>query len=373
MPQYGHSVPRIAGGGGGGLGGKSGLWLWLTKWLDEDSGTSLAADPSAYRHGRVLRPPIQVALIIPLAIALAAGGCSSATPTAPRTAARTLAIVNGIELTAADIFDPLAEAAGAQVLRERVLDVLLAHELKTRGLSVTPADLEAEAAKVRDSLRAAGGLDAAQTEEVLERTRRERGLGDARYNAQLNRSAGLRKLVAPSIEITPEELDQAFAIAHGPATRLRVVLVASAERARLVADAVREAEASRRVDRIAQLARKESLDPTALRGGLIERASPMDPALPAGVRAAIETAAVGDVVGPLAVDRGSAVLLIEARLDVDGTTLDAVSEELTTRLRVARERDLMAQTADALVAGARVSILDRSLNWSWAGSRQSAR
>src|SRR5690606_11930669 len=77
----------------------------------------------------------------------------------------------------------LAEAAGGVALQEVVLDRLLARECERRGIRITEADLATERQALTDTLVRDAGASAADAERLLERIRRQRGLGDARFAA----------------------------------------------------------------------------------------------------------------------------------------------------------------------------------------------
>lgn len=308
--------------------------------------------------------------VLPLIAAASCGGPRGGGAVTPpgeaSTRGRVVAIVNGVEVRADELAMPLAEAAGGAVLRERVLDAAVDAELRRRGLTLSDDDVARESRLLRESMAGAAGTDASQTIDILEQTRRQRGLGERRFAGQLRRAAGLRKLVAEQVEIRPEDVQTAYGLAHGPAARLRVILVQQAERGAAIAATLRELPAESRALRASELARSASLDPSAAAGGLVERASSLDPALPASLRQALGGASsAGDVLGPLAADRGVVVAVVEAWIPGDGVAIEAARRGLEARLRETRERELMAQLAAELVASARVDVLDRSFAWSW--------
>ena len=128
----------------------------------------------------------------------------------------------------------LAEAAGGEVVQEVALDYLLESELARRRLSVSERDIAAERELLAQAVVREAQASTADAERLLESVRRSRGLGELRFAALLRRNAGMRKIVAPDVGVSEEELRQAYEIRHGERFRVRVILVSSqSEAARL--------------------------------------------------------------------------------------------------------------------------------------------
>lgn len=248
-------------------------------------------------------------------------------------------------------------------LQEVVLDRLLARECERRGIRITEADLATERQALTDTLVRDAGASAADAERLLERIRRQRGLGDARFAALLRRNAQMRRLVAPEVSITTDEVAQAFRMLHGEKYRARVIIVPThAQAARIRSEL--EGGAGPLTPRFIEAAVAHSTDASAARGGLINPISPADPAYPASVREALAATEPGRLTPVVAVDRGFAILLLEERIPADGTALATVAPQIEAQVRRRRERLLMDELARRLLAGARLTPLDRALEWS---------
>jgi hypothetical protein len=303
-------------------------------------------------------------------------------------------IVAGVGIPGKEIEERLAEAAGAVVLEELVLDRALAKLVSERGVTVTRRDVEAERGLLLRSMQEDAGLNLPQAEGMLENVRRSRGLGPVRFAAMLERNAQLRALVKPEVEVSGEEVERAVAMEFGPAYRVRLIRMtdareASKVRAKLL-DQLREAvdptltleeiEANRkkplpqeRIDLVstvfAQQAVKVSTHETAASGGLVESLSPADEAYPVMVRQAMATTRPGDISEIFATREGVWMLVVEKALPAKGAATAADRERVKSRLVVRRERMEMDRLARELVASANVTVLDAGLGWSWEGRR----
>ncbi len=309
---------------------------------------------------------VSTTMVVPTTILL---GCSAARPAmdavdapAPRSAGTTRGAEEGVRGLAAmvdgDAIDgevlrvAAFEMAGATALREAVLDARLARRLARDRIRIDPAMVEAERAMLLESL----STDGARAIELLGEIRARQGLGPARFEALLRRNAGLRALVARSVEIDEAGVEAVFDMRHGPRRIARVAVVAdlaTAERIRADAEGGRP---------FADLAFERSLDATAARGGLLEPVSRRDPSYPEALRAAIWSTPVGARSQP-ALD-GARILVVEVLEErpADGVVLADDRVACERLLRLSRERLLMDALARELASLDGVTVFDRALD-----------
>jgi hypothetical protein len=273
------------------------------------------------------------------------------------------ALADGVSLGWDEIRPMLAEAAGAQVVQEAVLDKLLVGECRAKGVTITEADIESERRLLCDAIVREAKATPNDAERLLENVRRSRGLGDIRFRHLLERNAKMRKLVSPTVEVFPGDVSQAFEIVHGTKYACRVLLMSSETDAAL---AGRDLQSSpdHLAERFAERAMKDSTDPSASRGGLLDPFSAADPAYPASVRNALATMKPGELTTVLAVDRGYALVLLESIIPPDGATLASESASIEAQVRSRRERQAMDALGQRLVRDSHLRLLDRSLQWS---------
>ena len=265
------------------------------------------------------------------------------------------AALNARPITWDDMHDALVEAAGAVVLEEVTLDRLLAAEAQRRGVRVENVDLENEERALLNSL--ARAANSSSETAVLEELRRRRGLGPHRYRALLRRTAIMRALVAPDVNITEEQLELARAIRFGEKRRVRLITAPSLLEAQTALRAIQRGEA------FPEVAARLSTDPSAPRGGLLDPISTADPSYPAAIRDAAKRLDVGAVSPALAIDGGYAVLKLEEIIP-ERAPRDAGSI-LLEDARAEQERVLMTALARRLLAEASLNLFDPALETAW--------
>lgn len=263
-----------------------------------------------------------------------------------------MAIVDGSPIEFDTVRTALVERAGAQVLRDAIVDARLAKRLRAAGLEIGTAAVERERTKLLETL----SPDPARALELLGAIRAREGLGDERFAALLRRNAGLRALVAPGVSIDEEGLRSAFDMLHGPKRVARVAVLAS------LADAERLARDLRAGGDFARLATERSLDEGAARGGLLAPVARRDPSYPEALRAAIFNTPLGEPSTP-ALDAGRFLVAMPLEESpADGTTFEAARTRCVEMLRLSRERLLMDALARELASLEGVTVFDRGFD-----------
>lgn len=272
---------------------------------------------------------------------------------------RPAAILSNESITWADLNRPLAEAAGAAVLEEISLDRLLAKEMQLRNLTLEPGAAEREEEHLREAMGVAAGVAPGQQGDLLMQLRSSRGLGEQRYPALLRRNAMLRRMVREEVNVTQEDLRQAFEIRYGQRFQTRLILTKMEREAGEAADRLRAGEP------FADVATRISIDPSRLRGGFIGAISPADPSYPMALRKAIAAARPGAASSVFALEQGYAIVLVEQVIPPTETNFDAVASGLEREVRLVRERAAMDRLASQLLRAANITVLDPALEWSW--------
>jgi len=249
----------------------------------------------------------------------------------------------------------LMESAGPRALREVLVDAALQERLAGLSLSITDDDMLAE----RRVLLKALDEDESRALRLLETIRRREGLGPLRFSALLRRNAGLRKLVKDDVRPNEEAIRAAWDVRHGPSRTARVFVAPTLDAC---------AELIRRVDAgedFGALAARQSTDPSASAGGLIEPITRLDPSWPTSFRETLWTTPLLVVSDPVLVDANYVVILPLEETPGDGTPLDRVREECERRVRLAQERLLMDSLARDLLDSLQVEIIDSDLDRAW--------
>lgn len=289
------------------------------------------------------------------------------------------ALVDGNRIEWSDLTAPLAEAAGGLVLEEVVLDRTLEAECARSGLSVEAPAIDAERDLLARALTAAANVPQSEAETLLARVRVSRGLGEHRFASLLRRNAMLRALVRSGRmeervpEVTDEDLRQAYALKYGPRVRARLILLRQESAA---AQALRRVRGDGQApEAFADVAAAVSVDPSAARGGLLDPFSLDDAAYPVAIRRVLAQLKPGEVSDAVAVawsgHDGYAIFKLEGTVaaPAHAPTLEACKDDLREEVRIVRERSAMDRLARRLIANAKVTIFDRSLDRSWTERR----
>lgn len=330
------------------------------------------------------RPSVRSLAALGLCVISLAAGCSGSGPESDKpalaaipaaqpqarssTAERPAALLNGQPIAWSALQPALAEAAGGLVLEEIVLDAMLDAELASRGLALTPAAVTAERRHLVDMIQTGAAADEHEAERLIDSLRRSRRLGDIRFRSLLERNAKLRLLTANTVSVTDAEVQQAFQLRYGPKFRARVILVPTEREAARIRDELASSP-DHLTMRFAAAAARSSLDPSGPRGGILDPISPADPAYPAAIVRVLRTLEPGQLSPVVAVDRGYALVLLEEKLPPGPESFADVRSSLEREVRLGKERAAMEDLAARLLASAKLTVLDRSLEWGWRARR----
>lgn len=276
-----------------------------------------------------------------------------------------VAIVDGQEVSMANLQASLAEVGGAVALEEFVIDSRLARMAQEAGVRLDDEAVQRERLALIDSVARGSDLSPEQAVGFVDRFRRARGLGPKRFDALLKRNGLMRAIVASEVAVTQAEVDEAIRAATGPRVLARIVVTPAFATASAAAQRVRAAgglEARKAI--MALIASSDSIDASAARGGQIGPMSAADPALVSTLRTALSLP-VGEVSDVFAIEGSFAVLLVE---DVTPAPADANAvdpEAVRAQIRLRKEREAMDRLGAALLGQGRVIVTDEGLRWAW--------
>jgi parvulin-like peptidyl-prolyl isomerase len=231
--------------------------------------------------------------------------------------------------------------------------------VENAGLSVSQQDIDRE----RDIILVSLSADEDEAARLLEGLRDRRGLGPVRYEALLQRNAGLRKLIKDQVTVTDAAIEQAYRLQYGPAKRARLLMAESLNELQKLQAQLMAGEP------FAELAAMHSIDPSAAAGGLLPPIRADDTSYPQSIRDAAARLEPGSVSEPLALDGGYALLQVEADIAASDVEFEQIREDLSERVRRQTERALMQQIARELISGADLVVLDPTLNADWERQR----
>jgi hypothetical protein len=277
-------------------------------------------------------------------------------PAATLVDARPAALINGRAVLWGELRPYLNEAAGAEALREAILDQRLEVAMSDAGMIISEADVAAEQQILLRTLSSDGNTAL----RLLEQLRNRQRLGSARYQALLRRSAMLRALVRDGVRINDPLIEQLYDARYGPKRQIRILTVPT------LAEAQASLTEIRAGDLFAEVAVRRSTDASAQRGGLLEPFSRLDPSYPLAIRQAAwlltEVDAISDAI---IIDSGYAIVQLARLVPSDGVALVDVREDLERLARLDQERVLMDQLVQRILGDVSVTIFDESLEEGW--------
>jgi hypothetical protein len=254
----------------------------------------------------------------------------------------------------------VAESA-APIIEEIAIDRVLRSQCAQAGITITSSDTEAEEKLLMERLNSAAATDPTTGSELLERLRSSRSLGPRRFQALLQRNAMLRKLVATEVAVTPEQLEQARAVRHGPRYRGRVLITRTEREAAQARTQIAAAGDPRAT--IASLATASTATSTLYPAGMVDPISAADPTYPAALRTVIAKMNPGELSPVIALDKTFAIFLLEEV--IPGTPAAGNEPDLERNVRAANERIAMERRAQQALNAAGVNVLDSDLRWGW--------
>lgn len=278
-------------------------------------------------------------------------------PVATFVDARPAAMIDGKSVTWGDLRPILGDLAGAEALREYILDRKLARALDEAKITISDDDVAAERKTLLESLND----DPNTAIRLLDELRSKQNLGKKRFDGLLRRNAGLRALVRKdgAVNITDDALRSMHDMLHGPKRQARIMLLSDLSRAQAAINLVNTGVS------FADAAVEMSTDSSAARGGLLEPISQSDPNYPEALRQTLFTLNTGEMSGPVLLGDKYAVVFMVKRTAADGVTLQDARPALERIVRINQERVLMDQLARRLTLDTAVTVFDEELNDSW--------
>lgn len=132
-----------------------------------------------------------------------------------------IAIINNQVVTRQQLADECVAKEGKKVLDTMISRVLIEQALASQKLSVTAAEIDEE-------INSVAGRFGLPRETWLRSLDKERGISPAQYAREIVYPAiALRKLCAKQVQVTPQDLQEAFEAQYGDKLRVRMIMVNS--------------------------------------------------------------------------------------------------------------------------------------------------
>ncbi|HEV3163866.1 MAG TPA: peptidylprolyl isomerase [Isosphaeraceae bacterium] len=171
-----------------------------------------------------------------------------------------VAKVNGQAISRRQLADECVSRRGKEILDTLIARVLIEQGLKAKGLEVTPAEVD------REIDRQATEIAHVSREAWLRSLDKERGISPIQYAHDIvYPSLALRKLAAPMVQVTPQDLQDAFEAQYGAKLKIRLIMVPKLHAAQEIWEELKKNPAA-----FEKLAQTRSIDmTTASLGGLV--------------------------------------------------------------------------------------------------------
>ncbi len=289
----------------------------------------------------------------PIAASRAVAGRDTASAAAP------IAAVNGVGVDRRDFVRLLVQAHGLPLLQRIVLRDAVRQEAKRAGVAVDRKDIEAEYdVTIREALgaNALGEWSSAQREKFIDELVHMRGWSLEELDIVMERQALLRRLVAPKIRITPEELRIAYNREHGEKVEVRHIQLAAARQWPLI-----KSQLDRGED-FAKLASSYSENRSSrANGGLLPPFSRGDPTIPPVFLKTAFALHPGQVSDPISYEGVLHVFKLERRIDPTGVPFEQGQAALEAKLKQQMAAAEMEKLAAELMQKCELRIEDRVL------------
>jgi parvulin-like peptidyl-prolyl isomerase len=257
-----------------------------------------------------------------------------ASPAAPDPARPALlARVNGQDVPIAPLNDALLSDYGLSIAQQFIADEVVRQELLRQGMSTEVTEMEIEAETARALGRIFRFLETpsrSQLENLLEQFLRKNSFTRRQWDATMRRNAQLARLAGPKVEVTNEQLRQAYYRIYGAKRIVRHIQVESMAKAQKVLD---ELEAGKD---FATLAEAYSASPTGKEGGLLPPISMKDPPKripPALLQVAMSMDKPGEISNPVQVGTAFHVVKYDALVPPENVTFKEVRDKLVPVVR----------------------------------------
>ena len=139
-----------------------------------------------------------------------------------------IAVINNEKVTREELAKECVKRYGTEVLDNVIHKQMIADYCRSHDVSVTSEEVEAEIERMATKFK----IPKHQWLKLLEK---ERGISRTQYTEDIIwPSLALRKLAAPELTVTKEEIEKAYESQFGPAAKVRLIVLSGAEKAKTI-------------------------------------------------------------------------------------------------------------------------------------------
>jgi parvulin-like peptidyl-prolyl isomerase len=256
-----------------------------------------------------------------------------------------MAYVAGQPIMMSELVDLLVRAHGVPVAYQLVADELVRQAATAKGLTVSDEEVQAESERTLQELF--GTVERAdQRERMLKELLDRRGVSPKQWQLVMRRNVLLSKLAEPRVTVTDQDLAEEFRLRYGRRVQVRHIQTTSLAAAQEVLKQLAEGAD------FAELARRLSVNPSSVEGGLLPPIGPDSRTVPPAIReAALAMTRVGQISAPIQVETAYHILRLEKIYPPQDVDFDKVKEDLArsahARLLKAEQQKVLAELVQA--------------------------
>lgn len=270
----------------------------------------------------------------------------SETESAPEKRDAVMARVNGEPIYMSRLNDLLLRSHGVPTAQQLIALELVRQEAERQGITVTEEDVERQERMLVRRLFPDVKTDQ-QRKMALSQIRQQNDVSEPQWRIIVRRNAYQTALAEPRVEVTEEDLEEAFARKYEQKARVRHIQVGSLQQAQQVLEKLEDGAD------FAELAREVSTNASRTEGGLLPPLGPHTEGVPMALRkAALALDEPGQISDPVQVMTTFHVIKLEEILEPEDVELTDVRDELTEEVRLNKLERVRQQILASLISEA---------------------
>jgi len=247
-------------------------------------------------------------------------------PQAPAASAAVMATIDGEPIYMDALTDILVEKYGMLTAQQLIANHLVDARAEQMNIVVTRDDIIAEREYFLQDLSSDPETTDAEREQLLAQVLQQRDMDEDDLAVVLHREAALRKIVEPTIRVSPVDLREEFELQFGKKVQVRHVQIESLAQAQQILKMARNGQD------FSMLARQHSINDSAKLGGLlppfgyeVDESELIPPAI-RNVALTMDTP--GQLSEPIRTDTAYHVLYLEKVMEPQDVEFERVEEQL---------------------------------------------
>jgi len=263
-----------------------------------------------------------------------------------------MAFVNDKPLYMSELIDSLLRGPGRAYADQLVRSELVRQAMVKANMTLTAKDIAAETESIL-KLMVPQARTPDERKQVLDRMLSDKQVPYAQWLIGVKVSASLRRLAEPRVKITDQMLQTEFGRLYGRQAVVRVIEVASLDKAREALAALKAGQ------KFADLAWKRSIHTSATNGGLLAPMSAKSQNVPPAIlQTALSLKKAGEVSDPVQVEATFFILQLDKSIEPKNVTFEDVKPKITESLHARLLRFYQKAVLDEITRDGKVQFVN---------------